>query len=382
MKRRLRQVIALTPLLTCLAVTCLSTAADRIKRTVPLSAATWTVDLATYGSPSEGERYLNLRLWTFHSAALFLSENEVVATFVTIEPVEGLQRRDDPHRQLPFRLHAVVLDAASGRFLRQSTWDSDYRRIGLVPREDGTFAVFLGDRVDFYAADLAPRGELNLTKASEGIDAISVSVSPSERTTLVQYGKDPRVDCVWLNNEAVWDGPRVCPPVGVAATARGPIGAAISDEEVAAVTGHSWESASVNIKRGSEPSRKLCACHECYLPQFADERTLLILEPGSARLVRDDGKIVWRGGDGSAWGLHLYCYAPRPRLLAVPFGTGEGANYLGADVYDISARRRILRVNNYGNGEWLQGLAVSPNGKRLVIQSSGIVRCYDLPAAP
>ena len=382
-----QRAVALVAAVACLAPACPLPGADKIKRSVPLSAAEWTVDLRQYGYRIDKGFVAEMHTWSFHTDALFLGDNALLATFVTREPVEGLQKRDNPRQQFPFRLHAIVLDAASGKFLRQFARGSDYQDVGIVLRDEGSFAVFLGDRIDFYSADFAPRGEAELAESPGAEDVRSFSSSPSGRTMLVQYGKYSKDECAWVSGEGQLEKREACPPVAIAPRAKRPIGAAVSDEDVASVTGHSWESASVIIQRNGEPPRKLCSCNSCYLPQFVDERTLLVFQPGSARLVRDDGKVVWRKGNESVFRVHIYDYVPESHLLVVPFGSGEdvdyftglGVGYTGAAVYDVSVNKEVFRLNVYTQGGWLQGLTVSPDGTRLVLQASGIVRSFSLP---
>ena len=136
------RAITLAAALLCSALVALPIAGDKNKRSVPLSAAAWTVDLRPYGYVGGHEGHQTPRLQFFHTATLFTRKQEVIATFMSHDSAAGLQRRDDPHRSYPFNLHAIVFDAANGQMLRQASWGSDYRYLGLVPREDGGFAVF------------------------------------------------------------------------------------------------------------------------------------------------------------------------------------------------------------------------------------------------
>jgi hypothetical protein len=388
-------VIALATLV-CAAATCPSTGADKVTDAVPLSAADWTLDLRHYGYGDDPLVLPKIRLWTFHSAETFIADDRMIATFVTHESVEGLQRRDDPHRQFPYQLHAVELDAVSGRFLKAASWGSDYRRIGVIARDDGGLTVFLGDRIDFYSAELVAQKGLDLTQQSAGKEVLSLSSSPTGRTMLIQFGDDVRyeddhslpwskttdVRCVLIKDGVIVTAPRDCgSPIAHSSTPEFQVGTAISDGEMAVPKVGGLSSVDVSIGAFDGRRRKICSCASCYLPQFTAEDSLLVWDPRSVRIVRDDGKKVWSMPPGAPLSIRIYSYASGPQLLALPVQNANSPVLLDSVVvYKLSSGKRLFRVKNEGSNSLLQGLALSPDGGRLAVEIDGVVRGYTLSA--
>jgi hypothetical protein len=350
------------------------TSPQKEKTSVPLSAAAWTVDLRSYGYGRFGREYEKPRLGMFHSDVSFLNDDKIVDTFLTTGPAEGPQEKGRI-RRVP-RLEAVVLDPASGQLRRHFSWVALYPESQLVPRADGSFVVFLGDRLEFYSADFTPRSALKLTPAPAHVpDGLWFSRSPSGTTILIQEKNGDHISCLWVTGEAATAWQEKCELS---------MGAVVSDEEVAAYTRQDAErnNVKISIKTFQGPWRTLCTSGyaACNNPQFVTNDTLL-LSPGAhsqLRLVREDGKTMF---DVVSPGLkYVNSYSQKSSLLVVPLYDENG--FAAAVVYDVSTRKRLFEVKNervHGIRE-LYGLAISSRGDRLAVQGDGILRCYNLPA--
>ena len=92
----------------------------------------------------------------------FMSDGVIAATFITDEPATGLQKRDDPNRRRPYRLHAIFLDATTGSVLKTLEWTGDDFKMGIFPRHDGSFLFVSAEHIILYSADWKQVKELPL----------------------------------------------------------------------------------------------------------------------------------------------------------------------------------------------------------------------------
>ena len=113
----------------------------------------WQVDLHLLGYPAGNPELQWRRGLDQFSTVDFVSDRVVVATFVTQEPVAEVQRRDDPNRVRPYRLHAIFLEVATHKILNRLDWPIDNPNAGIFPRYDGSFLFFSTDRIVLYSAD-------------------------------------------------------------------------------------------------------------------------------------------------------------------------------------------------------------------------------------
>lgn len=382
-----------TTALGCALLLARATSAQKVQTNVPLSAAAWTADLRSYGYTDGSIKIDYLyRLRMTHTDVSFLNDQEVVDTFeATVE---------DSPKTNPLSYHrilyAVILDPASGKVLRQLSWRTHNEQSWLVPRADGSFVVFLGDRLEFYSADLSPGQELKLN--SPPVDqrvGIWFSSSPSGRTMLIQYTNNDDTSCVWVTGEAISSQQEKCevPPRAV-----------VSDEEVVnpqITDDNAGQShTKVFVRKFQGPWRTLCdnsGTDPCNGPVFVTEDALLLSGTPSIRLSleRTDGKTIYRllnsFENRPVGAVSLYAYGEKAHLLALPlYDQGESRYsfphvrtnpFAGAVVYDVSKNKKVFQINSKEKtGIHLpQGLAISPAGDRLVIAGDGVLRCYDLP---
>lgn len=379
---------------------------------VSVSSSVWSVDLRSNGyDPKNSVRFdTQLRLNLFHGDVAFLSDRELVVTFITGQSAASGKETSSPD----LVLHGIELDAASGSVLRHVAWPTQYAQSALFARADGTIAVLLGDRIQFYSADLKFRSELDLSPGPrEGFgDNLWFSTSPTGRTVLAQYGTRGENRCVTVRDETIAAGGKCSWPTTHRVCARGDehcAYAVVSDEDVAILVRDKnqgrW-SHEIWISASGEPWRKLCTgpgWQACNNPEFTSDDTLL-LSPGVSanfRLLRDDGRALF---GGSTFGdLVVNYYLAARGLFVVPdfirerdkaheenlvqFGIYDSDGpyamppFGSAKVFSVSARKQIFEVRAGKNDDVqnLQSLAISPGASRLVMEADGIVRCYNLP---
>ena len=377
-----RRATTAAVVLGCVLLLAGGTSGQKVNTTAPFSAAAWTADMHEYGYPDHPVYHQWIRLPIFHTDVFYLGDQEVIETFVTRELVKDLQRRADPHRALPLKLHAVVLDAASGKVQWQMAWSSDYMRVGLVPRTNGGFVVFLGDRLEFYSADFTFRSELKLPAIPVEETDLWFSSSPSGRTMLIRYTNEEQTRCVIVTGEAISVQQDNCElPARTAISDEEVVTAQVSKDNVGRVQ------SKISIKRLQEPWRTLCSdpgVAPCNNPEFVSEDTLL-LWPGRGdllRLVSDNGKTVFQAAKRGSNIVNSYSATTGLLVLPLYAPNARTAAFAAAEVFDVHTGKRIFEVEQ-GKGEQairdLQGLAISPAGDRLVIEGDGIVRCFDLP---
>lgn len=390
MAARAQRAAALVAAVTCLATSSSSTTADKVKRAVPLSAAIWTVDLRQYGyDPARRPQ----PLWTFQGLGSSATE-EVVATFVTHDPPRALQRRDDPQRQLPFHLHVVFLDSANGKLRQQAALGSESLILAVAPRVDGSF-VTLGERLVLYAPDLTPRSEIKVSlPPGEVSHILGIRASPSGQTILIRFGNDRFTSCIWVTGDdhlAARQEKCSMPPEAV-----------ISDSEIATPAWDKQAGASSDrrvaatvIRTFDGSWRTLCkvGTAPCGWADFLSEDFLLVwgaARPGwptgdthayhaMFRVLRDDGSTISSGPNVEVpSNPSPHFYLAERSLLAFPvFDDGLSAVL----VYNVSTGKRFFQVKNpETNGiRRLQRLAMTRDGKYLLVQGDAVLRCYVLP---
>jgi hypothetical protein len=109
-----------------------------------------------WGSP-EGRSGPPIRsLWFLDNSQLAIS----VVTRVNGEP--GLASREGTSNDSPYRLHAVLVDAASGKVRGVPEWPSNSRYTGIIAANDRGFVTEAGRELTLYSSDLTPIKRITL----------------------------------------------------------------------------------------------------------------------------------------------------------------------------------------------------------------------------
>ncbi len=284
------------------------------------------------------------------------------------------------------------MDPATGHVKRHEAWATHYEMSTLVPRADGSFAVFLGDRLQFYSPDFTLRSWVELSPApGRRRGDLWFTRSPSGRTILIQYNSGDHVSCDWVSGDKVSSQEEKCEGTASAQVCRPNEDRCptISDEELAApwMTDNGKYHSGIRIKKFQGPWRKLCTIGggACSNAEFVADDMLLLWPSihNQVSLVRNDGKTIL--DDVVSRGFSVNSYSEKAHLLALPVyeRNPDGAPPFSAVlVYNVTTRKRVFEVHTDKEMgiHFLQGLAVSPVGDRLVIQGDGILRSYTLPS--
>ena len=101
-----------------------------------------------------------------HDPTGYLVGGQIVVTFVTRVAPEGVPRRDQPDESLPFRLHALFIDATTGKVRTDREWPTASARSCVLPSPGGKFLVFTPDKLLLYSPSLELLKELSLSLRS------------------------------------------------------------------------------------------------------------------------------------------------------------------------------------------------------------------------
>jgi hypothetical protein len=377
----------------------------------------WSVDLRSLGYPASNPKLqLGRGLEKFNSVD-FVSESVLAATFLSREIVPDLQRRDDPNRAHPYRLHAVFLDVATGKVLKTLDWPLDNPVAGIFPRFDGSFLFFSTDRVVSYSTDWAKGNEISIPQLQGSPPFGGISQSPSGKTLVVQFRRGTSSICLRIHTDTMDSSESTC-EIQELFTA--------SDEGIAAPTGLPGVDSGENSPSGpivqydvsmpatsSDPRGKIqnpeskhfarTFCSSCVgMPQFVNNETIVVYSPlhlsltdrrGDLKFAQDlDPREIWidelgRPVRSSANGQR-FAVAFNTSLFRVgaPIGIHMSTGDMPAafpdhiDVYDLTAERWIYTLQVKGTHiHQIWGLALSPNGERIVVDSGGVIQAYALP---
>jgi len=385
-----------------LAISEFSSAQNRKEVPVSIKNFDWAVDRRALGFVADPVLARLPRVATF-PAVQFISDSNVAVTFITREPVSGLQRRDDPNRQLPFKLHEVVLDVANGKEKARNDWPNDDPNIGIVSRPDDSFILFSRNFLSLYSADDRILKQTELTpKENASAELVGVDPSPSRNSFLVRYRVGAVLECDWINVPAMTVSKGGCDLS---------FRTAVSDQgtAIAAPVKDRPRDLQVQVQMLKEPWKILCDTKivaGCGSPWFVDNHSMLIHTNRELDLLDVDGVVAMRKvivtGHNEVLNPDEAISSPQgSHRIAISVSRSE-ATYDGmfidwddvffeVRVYDMSSQSWIFVLQNdsrIASGDHrrdghpftqLDGLALSPNGKKLVIEFDGKILGYTLP---
>jgi hypothetical protein len=374
-------------------------------RTPPL----WQLDVKALGYGSLKWHRDELIAMRVDVAALsFAGKEYAVVTFVTREATKGLPRRSSPDESLPYRMHALFVDAETGALRATREWPTASERAGVLPATGGNFVVLTPDKLWLYSEDFHLLHELNLLLSSRAHDEWwQFSASPNRRYILLMYAADSR-HCrfEWIglddlailrswqedSKENVWRGREDLVVLG------GHLGSLY--EGVMAMPFQRgffltrYLDGPWRLVRFSRPVASLGAFG--FLSGrllISAEQSVKGLRKGNITLIRTDGEVLFQQDfpDNELF----TCLAPSAdgQRFAIATDKGKGGS-LTLDIAVHYSLERIM-VNDIPSGKWIfalsgkkQGiksisaLALSPDGLLLgLINQDGILEVYRLPPA-
>lgn len=324
----------------------------------------------------------------------FLNGTILSLAWVSRAPKVILSRRNGPVASLPYKLHALFIDAQSGQLRAARKWPSASPRSRLAPASGGKFVIIDPAQITLYS----PNGKL-LSKVKlpfglrPGTGISFPGVSPGGRYIVFNYAYaiGNETACVIIDTESlqiVRTSVRQFPETCFLSVA--------DDGEVLS------ENAAGGLDIGSLHSnagRILCPSFfggRCRYGPFIGSHTLLRIGIGRQwvlHLMQPDGLVLL---DDPLPEMQLVertasCASGRRFALAISRGRGGselfdiGAKYstYRVMVYDIPSRRWIYALDAKKEGiKSISGLALSPDGMLLaLINQDGILEMFRLPPA-
>jgi len=350
----------------------------------------------------------------------FVSETVEVATFITQEPAHDLRARDTAN-PAPYTLHAVFLDAASGKIMKTLEWPVPDSSAGIFSRYDGTFLFFSTERIVLYSADWQPVKELPLPQLrAPHASLIGIAESPTGKTLVIYFRNDQSRSCIRVDTGKSEGSEEPC--------AMG-LEFAVSDEGIAAHKGRDTkkeidsgpqfepdvvparpfpDSAILIRAKAGESAYTLCEAPEpspsyCVTPQFITDQLIALFGdqelavsdlkgratvvfkqipyPPDNQWIDHGGRPVRPSADGQRFALALNEF-----FFQGPGTLFSSASELPAEypdriqVYDVRANNWIYVLSNTKKQfSKIWGLAISPSGSRLAVDSGGMIQTYILP---
>jgi hypothetical protein len=393
----------------------------------------WRVDLHSLGYPSDSSQLQLRRRPEEFNTVDFVSENEVVATFLTQEPT-GLQRRDDPNRARPYLLHALFLDAATGKLLKSLEWPLDNPVAGIFPRYDGSFLFLSTQRLILYSPNWTVVKELPFSQLLNGEAYFAgLAESPSGKVLVIRFHQNNSTHCIRVLTENLDASETPCeiPEIFTVSDNEMAMYPGASDKpEIVPVTGpvqtavqtptglHSEVAGpprEILIGAPGAPARTLCdtiLVRGCSIPQFVNNENLVVYEGISLSLLNHNGidpaskvafanRLPWFQEFGvidpygrpvrpSASGQRfavIFNTSPKDRGVEVERFSipgeipGKFPNQVA--VYDIPQNAWTYQLKNK-KSEFKQiwSAALSPNGTKLAVDSGGTIQIYAVPPSP
>jgi len=408
----------------------------------------WRVDLHSMGYPDNGNQLQSRRGLDEFDTVDFVGEGVVAATFITQEPAPGLQRRDDPNRAPLYRLHAVFLEAASGKVLKTLDWPLDNPNAGIFPRYDGSFLFLSTHRIVLYSPDWTPVKELPLPQLQQPHAYLAgIAESPSGKVLVVRFHQGSSIRCVRISTDTLEGSEEPCEI---------PEEFTVSDDAMAVsewgrdrtednefgpevyyhgfpMPSHGPDPRRILIREMGKPVRTLCDCLVCF-PQFISNQTIVTYSspylwlfdvaghlefkkefdrrgPEELAWIDDMGRPVRPSTDGRRFALALNTPIIKGATgyLVKAFKTEPGdppATFPDRiDIFDAPNGQLIYtlkdKVTQFSvfyaydennvliKGQYpierqfpqIMGLALSPSGEKLAIDSGGVIQVYALPPA-
>jgi len=266
----------------------------------------WRVNLKSQGYPANSDELQRRRGFANFDTISFLSDNVVAATFVGRENIPDLQRREDPNHVRPYRLHAIFLDASTGKVLHTLDWPLDDPNAGIFPRHDGGFLLVTAGKIAGYSTDWTqlkeiPFSDLHPMTATLG----GIAESPNASSVVIQFLVGNSALCMRIRTDTLDYAPASCGVLEVFT---------VSDDKIVAperLPGGNYQrentpshayvqhgaampgaSASGRIQSPDQARADQTICNPCArIPQFINNDAMAVYSPENISVVDRAGKV-------------------------------------------------------------------------------------------
>jgi hypothetical protein len=363
----------------------------------------WRVNLKSQGFPANSDELQRRRGFANFDTLSFVSDKIVASTFITRETIPDLQRRDDPNHVRPYRLHALFLDALTGKTLHAIEWPIDDPNAGIFPRHEGGFLLVTTEKIASYSADWTylkeiPFSDLHSMTATLG----GIAESPNANSLVIQFLAGNSSVCSRISTDTLNAVPANCGVLEVFTVSDykivEPEKLPGENKQAENTPGHAYAQHSSAAHAGET------ICGPCAgIPQFINDDAMAVYSPQNISVLDRAGKVgftqdfspkerwidelgrpVRSSTNGQRFAIvtNRSPFARNARSGAIHIATGDipAEMPLDIEVYDLSAAQWIytLRINpEQLHQVW--GLALSPSAKKLAIDSGGTIQIYNLP---
>jgi len=358
----------------------------------------WRVNLKSHGYPANSDELQRRRGFANFDTISFLSDNVISTTFVTRENIPNLQRRDDPNHVRPYRLHAVFLDALTGKALHTAEWPIDEPNAGIFPRHDGGFLLVTAEKIASYSADWTylkeiPFSDLHSTTATLG----GIAESPSTTSLVIQFLVRNSAMCFRIRTDTLDYTIVPCGTLEVFT---------VSDDRIVEpqkLPGENFQPENTPSHAYVQRGAAIPGAPASGIPLFINNDSMAVYSSENIRVVDRAGKFnfsqdfnpkerwideLGRPVRFSANGKRFAVVTNRspftrnaaPAAIHISTGDIPAEMPLDIEVCDLSAAQWIytLRINpEHLHQIW--GLALSPNGNNLAVDSGGTIQIFALP---
>jgi hypothetical protein len=363
----------------------------------------WRVNLKSQGYPANSDELQRRRGFANFDTVSFVSDKIVAATFITREKIPELQRRDDPNHVRPYRLHALFLDALTGKTLHTIEWPIDDPNAGIFPRHDGGFLLVTTEKIASYSPDWAYMKEIQFSDLHSMTATLGgIAESPSANFLVVQFFTGESSLCARIHTDTLEYTPANCGVLEVFTASDykivEPEKLPGENKQAENTPGHAYAQHSSAAHAGET------ICSPCAgIPQFINDDAMAVYSPENISVLDREGKVSFaqnfspkerwidelgrpvrssENGQRFAIATNRSPFARNARSGAIHISTGDipAEMPLDIEVFDLSAAQWIytLRVNPIELRQ-IWGLALSPSAKKLAIDSGGTIQIYNLP---
>jgi hypothetical protein len=380
----------------------------------------WRVNLKSQGYPANSDDLQRRRGFANFDTISFLSDDIVAATFITRERISDLQRRDDPNHVRPYRLHALFLDALTGKTLHTMEWPIDDPNAGIFPRHGGGFVLVTAAKIASYSADWAQLKEIPLSDLhSITVSLGGIAESPNNSSLVVQFLAGTSSLCSRIRTDTLDYTPADCGVLELFTVSDSKI---VEPEKLPRETERRENTpAHAYVQNGALKPAVAAAnrvpgpvqspvdytiCNPCSsIPQFINNDTMAVYSAENVSVVDRAGKVTFSqnfiprerwidefgrpvrpsaNGQRFAIVTNRSPFARSSWSTAIHISTGDipAEMPLDIEVYDLPAAQWIytLRINPE-NLRRVWGLALSPNAQKLAVDSGGAIQIFALPPA-
>jgi hypothetical protein len=333
------------------------------------------------------------------SRICFPSQRQIIVAFVTPRPANvkpELAPRGEPSEALAYRLHALFVDAVTGKVQATHEWPTSSKWAWITRAPEGKFVVITPERLTLYSPAIEEIKHLDLPITQESIkEEWRVGSSTGGHYLVVDYASaaaeregDPENRREWIDTETMqvlreWTINRGSPEYAKVMS--------ISDDGKTALVGYNIGPPEGPFHRLCKPSPSQPYCGGTTM--IANDTVLGVTSPypkeaESMYLIRIDGDVVLRqdsfkGESYRRWATsvdgHRIAFAlDMCKGGSAAFDIAPHCSLSRVIVYDMVAHRWIYSLDGKQQHiKSISGLALSPDGSLLtLINQDGILQMY------